>query len=709
MTNIDLMKANVDNIDIDIKYSTERNDIINDFYNVVIPKSKEYKRAVGYFSSHILKEYMKGLSEFYSNDGKMKLIISPELSSADINVLRSFKDPDDISRIYNELMEQTLESYLKDESTKDSAELFFLLLKEGVLKVKIAVPKNGIGIFHEKIGVFTLNNNEKIAIIGSNNETFRSVGANHESFNTFCSWKAGQNEYIQDHEEEFDRYWNNRSLNLNVYNMRESFKENIFKRIDQEVSIKERMQIIDGDKINEYQRFSEKLKLKFVPYSYQYDAVKALISNKKGILEFATGSGKTKTAIAFLENIKFMKVRSFTVIVVPDKTLMEQWHEELSEYNNNILKCYSENNGWAGELRRLIDIHNSGEQSKQLIIVTNQTMFRGGENSRFLKLLSKVKEDTILVVDEIHNWSTKNITDNMPTAEYMLGLSATPFNNPKTEMDNKIDVHFNGIIAHYGLEEAIRDKKLVPYNYYPVFVKLNEQEQEYYSKVTSEIAKLQSMYDNTGEKEILKRLELKRYERSRIIYGAAEKISKLKSMLLNDHIEKKDLLIYCGATNYYEDVEAEKDNDITITQLQAINNMITNIGIKSAQYTQKETSKERLKNIELFEEGILSTLVAIKCLDEGVDIPQIKNAVILASSSNHREYVQRRGRVLRKTTDKDYSNIYDFVVYDPDDNDSHLNMLERSRVLEFNSLAINKNDNIANYNDYLEGEVYGKD
>lgn len=703
-------------LDIKIKYTSERDNIIEEFYTPVLSNAIEYKRAVGYFTSNILVEYMTGLLDFYKNGGKMKLIISPHLLEDDIEALKIGNINDKnlnneaIKRIENQLVE-----YLKgDKILKKSTELFILLMVNEILEVKIAMPKNEQGLFHEKIGIFTLLNKEKIAIIGSNNETYRSISINHESFNTFSSWKLGQNVYIDDHEKEFDRYWNEESKNLYVFNISEAFVKDIFVKMDGTKDIVEKIEEIE---LIKYKPESSKKKeiehLDFEPYGYQETAAKTLLENKGGILEFATGSGKTKTAIYFMELLKKKRSKNFFIIVVPDKTLLEQWYEEIKEYNDNVLRCNSDYPSWRSDLRTMINIYKTPQVTNQIVITTVQTMYSGGLNGMFFKQIKHLNENLILIVDELHRMSTNSRANNLPEAEYKVGLSATPFNNPMTYNDKKISKHFGGIVARYTLEDAIRDKKLVPYNYYPLFVELTFDENERYKALTKVIISLINRLDKKEDTELRKQLELTLFNRARIVYGALNKISTLEEKLKSGFIANKNLLVYCGATSFQaEDIEssvgisADEDGE---TQLQVVNRLLKKLNIPNAQYTEKENRVERIRNIKLFEQGTMSTLSAIKCLDEGVDIPQIENAVIMASSGNKREFIQRRGRVLRKSPGKEKANIYDFVVIDHESQNSGLNMSERTRVIEFAKLALNYEELIKEYKVYMEGEIYGEE
>ena len=368
-------------------------------------------------------------------------------------------------------------------------------------------------------------------------------------------------------------------------------------------------------------------------------------------------------------------------------------------YFDSTITAYSENPKWRTQFRTFKDIYTNSKIaiSQQVIITTTSTMFKDGKDGDFMSIVDKLG-DFILIADECHNMATDRIVNSLPSPSWRLGLSATPESVSKKELSDKIISYFGGIIAEYSLGDAIRDKKLVEYNYYPVFVEFTEEEKNEYDILSKNIAKLQSMLKETKDFEMRQSLEMTLFKRARIVYGAANKLPKLKEMLQDDAIERDHLLIYCGATSYQippiddetEDViENEENTQITLSQLNLVNELLRDLDIKAVQYTQSESEADRRLAFELFRTNTFSTLVAIKCLDEGVNIPEIENAIILASSGNIREFIQRRGRILRKSEGKDYANIYDFVVRDYEDFNSSLNIKETRRIMEYAKEARN--------------------
>lgn len=684
-------------LNISIKYSSESNNLLQEFYLPVLSKSNKYDRAVGYFSSSILNEYLSSLTDFYHNNGKMRLIISPELSAEDLMVLKNTTEIEKNKKC-REIASRKLLDLFENENSSNT-DLFFNLILSGLLKVKVAIVKEGIGIFHEKYGLFYENGSDRvIAINGSNNETYRGIGLNQESFNTFCSWIDGQLPYVEQHQKDFEKYWNNDSLKLKVFNVdKDSFSE-VFENV-KNINIKDAFDKLMSEQARTIEKTkSELLGLDFIPYSYQKEAAEKLIEKKQGILKFATGSGKTKTAITYMQMLKKKNSKTFFVIVVPDKTLTHQWEKEVRKYNENVLTTFSDNPNWKLDLRRSVSIYNNSAVANEVVISTIQTMFRNGEDSYFLKEVSKL-EDFIIIVDECHNLSTDLIMSNIPlNPTRRVGLSATPTRDVPSAIEQKMLDYLGGIIAEYSLTDAIKDNKLCRYNYYPIIVQLEDDEKEEYDVLSKSIATLTSKLKNDSQDyETKKLLELTNYKRARVIYGAKQKISKLKELIIDGVIERDYLLVYCGATSYNKE-----DGQESLTQLNVVNRLLKDMDIVNAQYTSSEDLRDRKNAIKLFEDGTITTLVAIKCLDEGVDIPLIRNAVILASSNSKREFVQRRGRVLRKAPGKDVVNIYDMVVRDFANKETSLNINETKRIIEFMEDANNFNDVYKSNCEYIE-------
>lgn len=334
-------------LQIKLKYHSQKKEILDDFYIPILGRAEEYKRAVGYFSSKILLEYIEGLEQFIGNDGKMYLIISSSVTFEDAEALMKSSEINSnlglrVSSLFRSFKEH-------DEVTELAAKIMVALIKEKYLDVKVAVPKNTIGIFHEKIGIFKDKLGNRVAINGSNNETSNAVNYNIESFNTFSSWKEGQLDYVLEHEKDFNEYWNNQSPDLRTYNLDEALDKDILKLYETEEPISSLFK-----KLHKL-RSKPVSQLNFKPYDFQMEDAEKWLKAKKGIISYATGVGKTKTAIYAIYRFLEVYDKGFFLIVVPDKTLVNQWYEELKDNNYDSVKCNSDNGDWKVNLKDKIE------------------------------------------------------------------------------------------------------------------------------------------------------------------------------------------------------------------------------------------------------------------------------------------------------------------------------------------------------------------
>lgn len=689
-------------LDIKIKYKNLSSNLLDDFYVPVLSNSVSYDRAVGYFTSESLITLISGLKPFIlENQGHIRLIISPYLTNKDLETLKNN------STMAEKTIESIFDSFLHDEKSLKSVQLLMLLLKKGHLEIKIAIPRNSFGLFHEKIGIFSDSEGNQIAIAGSNNETTNAIKHNFESFNAFCSWKGYQNEFSSLHYQDFNQYWNNEEINLEVLDLQKAVSKNYLKKYDTEKSIENLFDEIIIEDI-------EIPNLDFEPYPHQLEGAKRWFRSKNGILKYATGSGKTKTSIYILNQLRVDLNKLFSILVVPDITLVNQWAKELSSYGWNTLMCFSENTNWNKDLKDHINFYKIEKKYHVYIVASADTYF----GDKFQRELRKIKDDYLLIVDECHTWGTESRLSKLPNPKFRLGLSATPelfFSESKT---NRLLSFFGGIIHEYSLEDAIKDGFLVGYNYYPIVVGLNETEKREYNEITKVIVKMLGKDTIEMKDGYDKALEMQLFKRARIVYGAQSKLDYLEKHI-NELKEGGYLLIYAGPTSYLKSSlsgeneetlhhESNQDaEDITITQIEAINSILSKKQLAFAKYTSKENDNAKKFALKAFKNGTYSILTAIKCLDEGVDIPQVQKAVILASSTNPREFIQRRGRVLRRSPGKKSAEIYDFIVYD----EEYPALIEKEvkRLYEFSRIATNKDDLFNKYKDWFDTNLEGED
>ncbi|BAZ09864.1 type III restriction enzyme res subunit [Calothrix sp. NIES-4071] len=414
-------------------------------------------------------------------------------------------------------------------------------------------------------------------------------------------------------------------------------------------------------------------------------------SNGRGTLKMATGSGKTITALSITcELYKQIKLQVL-LVVCPYCHLVTQWARECEKFNLQPILAFESVNNWQNQLStQLYNIH-SGTQEFLTIITTNSTL----TTDSFQSQLRYFPERTLIIGDEAHNLGASKVEESLPRQVGLrLGLSATPERYYDEEGTQSLLSYFGAVVKpEFTLKDAIEQGALVHYLYYPVLVELTETESIAYSKITQKIGRKllfkgkesANLADIENNEDITNLL----MQRARLVGAAENKLNALRE-LMQRRLSTTHTLFYCS--DGYPAAGAKSD----LSQLKAVTQILgVELNYRITTYTAQTPLSEREKIRRQFESGELQGLVAIKCLDEGVDIPAIQTAVILASSSNPRQFVQRRGRVLRPHPGKERATVFDMIVLPPDLDRNTLeverNLLrkELKRFIEFADLADN--------------------
>lgn len=660
--------------DLTIKkeYRSLLDNIVKDFYCPVLGQSVLYKRAVGFFSSTALADISKGLSRLIDNDGKIELVASPYISNEDWEAIKTgYKSRDEI--IKKSIMRELHEP--KNQFEENRLNMLAHLIATEKLDIKIAfIEKNNIGIFHEKMGLMYDSKGNIIAFTGSMNESDMAFSHNYESIDVFCSWTYDA-ERVETKEAAFNSVWNNTEPGVEIVecpDVKEEIikkyirpKQTDFKKIDDE-------EIVEIDKMN----YNEELRNNerygaIVPtwvqfHDYQEEAIDEWQKkNFCGIFDMATGTGKTFTGLGAIARLsEVLNDKLAVVIVAPYQHLVEQWVDDIVKFHMEPIIGFSSSSqkDWKRRLEDAIRDQKLKVKRREFFcfICTNATF-----SSEFVqKQLNKIRGDALLVVDEAHNFGAEHLSKFMTdTFNYRLALSATLERHGDPEGTQKLFDYFGERCITYTLDRAIDEKKLTPYKYYPIIVTLTEDELRKYGELSFEIAKCM-IHDKDGKKKLSERGKRLALKRARIVAGAENKLITLREEI-QPYIEDKHILVYCGATTLLNPtLELSEIDDDDIRQIDTVTHILGNeLNMKVSQFTSNEDIHEREILKEQFAEGDnLQALIAIKCLDEGVNIPEIKTAFILASTTNPKEYIQRRGRVLRKAPGKDFAEIYDFIT-----------------------------------------------
>jgi len=650
------------------EYRTLKDDIAREFYIPVLKEAVTYKRAVGFFSSSILAMITDGLYELYKNNGHIMILASPKLSDDDIKAIT--QGYENRTAIIKNALLRELGDY-EDFKTRDRLNLLACLIAEGRLDFKIVEPilNSKSGMYHEKVGIIEDLQGNVVAFSGSMNESSNALENNYESFDVFCSWENADAERVRKKEKAFTRLWDNKEDNVMTYAFPEV--EEYFVRKYQRTSKplyelmtskdvaegkveEERTDYLPTDEYNQNNGFSKPAWLQL--YDYQQEAIDRWRENGyRGIFDMATGTGKTLTGLSALYDLCRTKKRLAVIIVCPYQHLVDQWVDDIVKFNVKPIIGHSASpqKNYKQRLKNAVFSFNLEVQDFFCFICTNAT-FAAVEIQREL---IKLKDSTVLLVDEAHNFGADSLKEILKNSDFMyrLALSATLDRHNDPEGTEMLYKYFGKVCISYGLGRAIEEKKLVPYHYYPVIVYLTEEELDQYNILTVQIGK--GIYKKNGRLIVTQQAKTLLLKRSRLVAGAKNKISELKN-LMEDNSDKNDMLIYCGATNVEDEDSSEE-----IRQIDYITRMLNfEYGMRVVQFTSHENEAERQNRIAAFKNREVQALVAIKCLDEGVNIPSIRTAFILASTTNPKEYVQRRGRVLRRNPGKEFADIYDFVT-----------------------------------------------
>ena len=654
--------------DIELKpeYRSRLDNVIRDFYNPVLKQAVTYKRAVGFFSSSALISLSAGICGLVDNGGTIQLIASPRLSPEDVEAIN------DGIRRRDEVIREALIRELHDPKGRfEEARLNLLsnLIAAGRLEIKIAFleDENTVGMFHEKLGLMYDSDGNIIAFSGSMNESANAFTTNYEAIDVFASWTQDADR-VYAKQSAFNAMWEDYEPSIRVIEFPE-VKEEILRRYRRNNRIDTNLDE-DSPEGNELPADEPSVQAgPMVPSyvhmrKYQNEAIEEWVARDYvGIFDMATGTGKTYTALAAISRLFADKERNLAVIIIcPYQHLVEQWKEDIVAFGMKPIVCYSASaqRNWRERLKTAVSSFNLGIQKHFCMVSTNATFSLDYVQDSIMKLHGNI----VLVVDEAHNFGAENLSKTLlPNIPYRLALSATIDRHGDPEGTQKLYDYFGEKCIEYTLKDAIENDMLTPYYYHPVPVALNAEELDSYLDLTAKIRK-NVHADKDGKINLSEYAKMLLIKRARIVAGAAEKINTLRR-LMADFKDDNQILVYCGATTMHDiDYQEGKPPIDEARQIDVVAGMLGNdLGMRVTKFTSEENAEERERIKVDFAEGThLQALVAIRCLDEGVNIPSIRTAFILASSTNPKEYVQRRGRVLRKFPGKRHAVIFDFIT-----------------------------------------------
>ncbi|MBR4690157.1 MAG: DEAD/DEAH box helicase family protein [Bacteroidales bacterium] len=715
------------------------------FFSDCLCNASQFDLMLGFFSSSAINILADGFASFLYNGGRMNLIVNDILTEQDKKAIANgdletpipFFDITDIEKLKTTLSERDTHFF----------ECLTWLIRNNRLEIKIIAPKSGVGISHTKTGVFCDGVN-KVGFDGSCNFSRSALIDNIESFTVSCDWDGNTSvATINEIKNEFDLVFTGKDENVVFVpadkvrtHIAESFKnkelkdllEDEYKFIQRDIANKSLPKSvikaldkaknkveIEIERIKKQGEIVEPIdfgKPRFPyesgPREYQKQAFENWKNNKqKGLFAMATGTGKTITSLNCLLEI-YNKLGYYkAIILVPTITLVEQWEKECKKFNfSTIIKVCSKYNNWKSSVAnlRLLEMTNTNDNLSYIIISTYASFVR---SNVFVELNQFPKNKLLLIADEAHNMSGGLMVQRLADIKYQrrIGLSATP-ERQFDDTGNRKLMDFFGCADNYTFEysmaEAIKNGALCRYYYYPHIVRLTENEMADYVALTKQIVKIIG-FDDAKNQERLKMLLL---IRKRIIHKAVNKLSAFQKIVQQQMKEKGSLkytLVYVPEGNKPDNFDADIfDQSDTLASDPETEHLIDDFTrivrdldshIIVRQFTSESTDRDAM--LKGFANGSIDVLTSMKCLDEGVDVPRSELAIFCASTGNPRQFIQRRGRVLRTHKDKKYAVIHDLVVIPDNVFDEDCYSLEKSlveselrRVRDFALLSENLND-----------------
>ncbi len=635
-------------------------DPLNSFYIPCLSRATSYDRAAGFFDSKSLALGAHGISGLIENGGKMRLLTSPRFTDDDLEAISSALGGETTpgENPTNKSMNSTMNSALRrgleadkyaDYLEEDRFKFLSWMLKEDLLELRVAfMPEdpemNPYRMYHEKIGLMTDSNGNEVAFTGSINETAAGWTENYESFDVYRSW-CGERERIDDKKEAFEQLWNDLDEKVRVKPLPESIESLIVEQSPETIDGKPAMDVFFSEEGQVGTTDDDSIEL----WDHQKEAIEWWKENDYcGIFAMATGTGKTFTA---LRAARLEADLRLTVIVVPTTILVDQWTAEIRDVfgeDTLLLECTG-GTDWRKDILSITNVYREGslesvtELPRSVLLTTPHT----ASSDPFQRALQHIDPVRLqIIVDEVHNAGATTFQRIFDIdAGRRIGLSATPDRKWDEEGTDAIYSYFGGQDPfRFETAEAIENGYLAPYEYHPLICQLTPGEYDDYKGLTNEINQkyaIASQADNEDEQKSLERLL---QQRARIKKGAVQKPERFGQFL--DTAHPTPAILFCEDTDQLEEIRSElNDRDLSY----------------GVYISDREDEQDRA--FHRFRTGAIDYLLAIRCLDEGVDVPDCPTAVLISSSTNERQYIQRRGRVLRTSAKKDKATIYDLLVF----------------------------------------------
>ena len=679
---------------------------------ILIPAMRlceELRIEAGFFSSRCLAQVAPGLAAFVNDtQGIIQLMVSPEISKEDQDAIR--RGVRDAQAVLKEAMDKLFENARLSKSAieRHAVETLAFLVASGRLELRVILMVRGM--YHKKIWLFR-SADQWLAVHGSGNATERGLLVNGEQMSVDRAWMDGPRsaERVNMFLAQWSKRWNNQDTDSLTVDIGQSLQilrgyarltppttDDFWEawRRDHDAGLEPDLPHGHTNApIDHRLRVPDWLVWREGRFAHQGPAVDALIERAGGILTIATGGGKTKTAlIASTEVQGAQDGQLCLVILAPSRPLIRQWAADVREFNIEPVVLTGMNPARRmEELDRLSIAFGTSQPRTEVLLMSNALFSQRGSAVR--AWLESLPDSVyrVLIGDEVHNLGTSSFINNPPEFfEYRIGLSATPIRQFDPDGTHQLFDFFGGPpVFEFTLRDAINAGCLVPYRYFLHVVEFSNSEMDHYEDLTAQLAQAGFRITDDGRTVgLTPRVEQLLRERRALVEQADSKLAALEHALRQmNPLSIRKTLVYTSA----KPTVLDKPRQITV-----VNRLLQDLDIAAHQYTAEETGTSASQGIlRKFGSGDYQVLTSMKVLDEGVDIPETDTAFLMASSTVEREWVQRRGRILRSAPGKDFANLHDFLVTPPDSESPSGASLLRSelrRATAFADLAENEYD-----------------
>ncbi|PAB61350.1 hypothetical protein CCE28_02670 [Anaeromicrobium sediminis] len=599
---------------IPLTLNTSDNNVTKEFYEPCLQWAKNYDRAVGYFTSSWMRVNAKGMSVFASNGGKARWIISPIMEPEDIEAIMNSLRLKDGNEYFTNVLKQNVE-LLKEFLEHDTLNAIAWMVYDGIIEFRFAVPTNNLeGDFHDKFGIFSDDKGNKLSFNGSVNDSYKGT-VNYESLKIFQTWKS-LGDFVKDDEKRFERLWKNKDPNVAIYKLPKAIEKDIF-----ELRTRKRPYTLTGKFVNPMDK-----------WRHQSEAINTFLEVGNGILEMATGTGKTRTALEIIKTLFVRKKIRNVIITVNGTDLLDQWYRQIIKSTNlNVYRFYS----------------SYKELSGFMLLPTNSVLLVS-RNPQFLeetlqKMGNSVLKNSIIVCDEVHGFGSPAIVGKLKGRisgfKYRLGLSATPEREYDEEGNKFITDEIGEVIYKFDTEDAIKRGILCEFEYYPLEFMLTQEDKVKIKKIISTF----KIKEEAGE--VVDHIQM--YTR----LAEVKKVSPAKLPAFKDFLD-----------NHLEIL----NRSIIFVETKEFGIEVQNILIDRFPHYHTYYGEDDRKNLSRFSKGEINCLITSKRISEGIDIQSVNNIILFSADRARLQTIQRTGRCLRINPNNPgkKANVVDFICVD---------------------------------------------